>query len=181
MSQSFFLPYLMEYLSFGFTDTTQQVSELCRWDSGQRWSGCLIKRQASNSKSFSLFFSPPCQAAPDALFCLRVSDHCGLHCWTGLCVWWQTRCRDKGRHSLHLGKVRSPRPGSFKQSIKSMLRGRNRSRLFLSVAGCPRQPLLSLTNDGIYDMEGKVQASYAPLGFVSFQSSSSFCLNLVGS
>ena len=59
MSQSFFLPYLMEYLSFGFTDTTQQVSELCRWDSGQRWSGCLIKRQASNSKSFSLFFPLP--------------------------------------------------------------------------------------------------------------------------
>lgn len=59
MSQSFFLPYLIEHLCSGFTDSTQQVSELCRWDSGQRWSGCLIKRQAGNSKSFSLFFPLP--------------------------------------------------------------------------------------------------------------------------
>lgn len=36
-------------------------------------------------------------------------------------------------HSLHLGKVRSPRSGSFQTEHEdSVLRGKNRSRLFLS-------------------------------------------------
>lgn len=67
---------------------------------GRDAGGCLIKTQASGTKSLS-FFSPSCQAPPDPSFYLKSLDKLrGFCCWTILSSWWKLRHGDKGRHFL---------------------------------------------------------------------------------